>query len=291
MDDSSHRGILLAGGTGSRLFPMTQVTSKHLLPVYDKPMIYYPLTTLMLAGVSEILIISTPQDLPKYQTLLGGGGQWGLALSYAEQPTAGGLAQALLIGAEFAGDRSVMLMLGDNIVFGRYDFLRSAVEQQSDDAIVFAYEVEDPSAYGVVEFGDGGAVVSLEEKPAEPRSRYAVPGLYLYPPGAADEAAALAPSGRGELEITDLNRRYLEQGRLRAQPMGRGTAWFDAGTVEDLLEAAEFIHAIQRRQGLIIGCPEEVAYRQGLIDLGSLTALISGMPDSAYRRYLEQVIR
>jgi len=288
---AKNRGILLAGGTGSGLYPMTLTSSKQLLAVYDKPMIYYPLTTMMLAGVQEILVISTPRDLPRYRALLGNGHQWGIHLEYAEQETAGGIAQALLIGEEFVDDHPALLTLGDNIIFGRYDFLRTAVATAGDDAVIFAHEVQDPTRYGVVEFDGHDHVLSLEEKPDAPRSRYAVPGLYLYPPGAADEARYLTPSPRGELEITDLNLRYLEQGRLRLLRMGRGTAWFDTGTVEDLLEAAEFIHAIQQRQGLIVGCPEEVAFRSGFIDREAVAEAVAAMPVCAYRSYLERVVR
>lgn len=287
----AYRGILLAGGTGSRLYPTTVTSSKQLMAVFDKPMVYYPLTTLMLAGVREILVISTPHDLPRYRTLLGDGSRWGIRLEYAEQAHAGGIAQAVLIGEEFIGDRPVILMLGDNVLFGRYDFLRGALTDAGDDATIFAYEVDDPAAYGVVEFDENGRVLSLEEKPEKPRSRWAVPGLYIYPPGVASEAHQQEPSERGELEITDLNLRYLAQGRLRALRMGRGTAWFDTGTAEDLLDASGFVHAIQHRQGLIIGCPEEVAFRGGFIDREALDGAIAAMPVCTYRTYLERVAR
>jgi len=284
-----HRGILLAGGKGTRLYPLTASVSKHLMAVFDKPMVYYPLTTLMLAGVREILVISTPEDIPRYQALLGDGHSWGLRIEYAEQAAPRGIAEALVIGEEFVGDLSVVLVLGDNLIYGRYDFLRKGIDDDPNNATIFAYRVDDPSAYGVVDFDDDGRVLTIEEKPEKPRSHWAVPGLYIYPAGAAAEARQLAPSGRGEMEITDLNRRYLEQGRLRARKMGRGTAWFDTGTPQDLLEAANFIEAIQRRQGLIIGCPEEVAYRQGYIDHDELLACVAALPECAYRTYLQQV--
>ncbi len=284
------RGIVLAGGKGTRLYPVTLTSSKHLLAVFDKPMVYYPLTTLMMAGVSEILIISTPEDLPRYQKLLGTGELWGMCFEYAEQATAAGIAEALLIGEEFTGSRSVMLTLGDNVFYGRFDFLRKAVAGHGDHATIFAYHVDDPSSYGVVEFDGSGQALGLEEKPDSPKSNWAVPGLYLYPPDAAEEVRRLTPSGRGELEITDLNRRYLESDRLRVVRMGRGVAWFDTGTATDLLEAANFIQAVQHRQGLIVGCPEEVAYRMGLIDLGMLDRLVATLPDGGYRSYLERVV-
>ncbi len=287
---SAFRGIVLAGGKGTRLYPITQTSSKHLLAVFDKPMVYYPLTTLMLGGVREILIISTPEELPRYRLLLGTGEQWGMSFEYAEQATAAGIAEALLIGEEFTGSRSVILMLGDNVIFGRYDFLRNAVAGHGDHATVFAYHVDDPSGYGVVDFDEAGQAFGLEEKPDRPKSSWAVPGLYLYPPGAADEVRRMTPSGRGELEITDLNRRYLERGRLRVVRMGRGVAWFDTGTASDMLEAANFIQAVQHRQGLIVGCPEEVAYRKGFIDLEMLDRLVAALPDCGYRAYLERVV-
>ncbi|MCB2224386.1 MAG: glucose-1-phosphate thymidylyltransferase RfbA [Actinobacteria bacterium] len=289
MSHVEHRGILLAGGKGTRLYPLTASTSKHLMAVFDKPMVYYPLTTLMMAGVREILVISTPGDLPRYRALLGDGAPWGLRVEYAEQAEPRGIAEALVIGEEFIGDRPVMLVLGDNLIYGRYDFLRKSVEDDPTTARIFAYRVDDPSSYGVIDFDDDGTVLSIEEKPKDPKSHWAVPGLYLYPAGAAAEARSLAPSGRGEMEITDLNRRYLERGKLRARKMGRGTAWFDTGTPQDLLEAANFIEAIQRRQGLIIGCPEEVAYRQGFIGHDHLMRLIGDLPACAYRDYLQLV--
>lgn len=284
-----HRGILLAGGRGTRLYPLTAAVSKHLMAVFDKPMVYYPLTTLMMAGVREILLISTPRDLPRYEALLGDGTRWGLRIAYAEQPVPRGIADALVIGEEFAGDRPVMLVLGDNLIYGPYDFLRAAIGDDPSCATIFAYRVDDPTAYGVIDFDEAGEVVGIEEKPQEPRSHWAVPGLYLYPPGVASEARRLEPAGRDEMGITDLNRRYLERGRLRARKVGRGTAWFDTGTPQDLMDAAAFIEAVQRRQGLVVGCPEEVAFRQGFIDRTQLTALIDDLPDCAYRAYLERL--
>lgn len=285
----AHKGILLAGGRGTRLYPLTAIVSKQLVAIYNKPMIYYSLTTLMLAGIREILVISTPQDIPRFKALLGTGEKWGMRLEYAIQDQPRGIAEALMIGAEFTGDAPVMLMLGDNLFYGRFDFLRHAITGHGENATVFAYRVSDPSEYGVVEFDRDGKAVSLEEKPVNPKSRWAVPGIYLYPPGVAVEAHALEPSARGELEITDLNRRYLDQGRLKVQPMGRGIAWFDTGTPRSLLEASNFIEAIEQRQGLIIGSPEEVAYRMGFIDIDGLKACVSELPASLYREYLEHL--
>lgn len=289
MPDVVRRGILLAGGKGTRLYPLTASVSKHLLALFDKPMVYYPLTTLMMADIREVLVISTPEDLPRYRALLGDGRSWGLRIEYAEQAAPKGIAEALVIGEEFTGDSPVMLVLGDNLIYGQYDFLRKAIEDDPSNATVFAYRVDDPSSYGVIDFDEEGTVLSLEEKPAVPKSHWAVPGLYLYPSGAASEAHKLAPSGRGEMEITDLNRRYLGRGKLKAHKISRGTAWFDTGTPQDLLEAANFIEAIQRRQGLIIGCPEEVAYRQGFIDHAQLTRQIRELPNCAYRDYLQRL--
>jgi glucose-1-phosphate thymidylyltransferase len=283
------KGIILAGGAGTRLYPLTAIVSKQLVPLYNKPMIYYPLTTLMVTGIREILLISTPHDLPRFRDLLGDGRRWGIELTYAEQAEPRGIAEALIIGEAFAGDDQVMLILGDNVIYGRLDFLRRAMARNGEGATVFAYQVRDPSRYGVVEFGDGGRALSLEEKPANPRSSWAVPGIYLYGPGAAARARALAPSARGELEITDLNRLYLEDGALRAEPMGRGIAWFDTGTPESLLEAANFIEAIENRQGLIIGSPEEVAYRKGFLDRAGLRACLDAIPASPYRDYIERI--
>lgn len=289
MANVARRGILLAGGKGTRLYPLTASVSKHFMAVFDKPMVYYPLTTLMMVGVREVLVISTPEDVPRYRALLGDGESWGIRIAYAEQVAPRGIAEALVIGEEFVGSSPVTLVLGDNLIYGQYDFLRKAVDDDPTNATIFAYRVDDPSSYGVIDFNDEGTVVSIEEKPARPKSHWAVPGLYLYPSGVAAEVHELAPSGRGELEITDLNRRYLEQGRLKARKIGRGTAWFDTGTPRDLLEAANFIEAIQRRQGLIIGCPEEVAYRQGFIDHDQLMARIGDLPECSYRDYLERI--
>ena len=285
------KGILLAGGAGSRLHPITRVASKQLQPVYNKPMIYYPLTTLMLSGVREVLVITTPQDAPRFAALLGDGSQWGLRVAYTEQRQPRGIAEALILGEGFVGDDSVVLMLGDNLLYGRYDFLRQAVADNGAGATVFATQVSDPSAYGVVEFDATGRALSVEEKPLVPRSSWAIPGLYIYGPGAAARARQLQPSERGELEITDLNRAYLRDGLLRAVPMGRGVAWFDTGTPEALLEASNFVHALESRQGLSIGCPEEVALRVGAIDLAGLRRCIEPMPPCPYRAYLETLLQ
>jgi glucose-1-phosphate thymidylyltransferase len=285
-----HRAVLLAGGKGSRLHPLTLTISKQLLAVYDKPMVYYPLTTLLLGGAREILVVSDPTHEPRFRALMGDGARWGISISYAPQHEPRGIAEALIIAEEFIADGPAMLMLGDNVLYGRYDFLRAAVTDSGDHATVFAYHVEDPTGYGVVEIADDGRVLSIEEKPEMPRSHWVVPGLYLYPPGVAEEARRLVPSARGELEITDLHRRYLDQGRLRARRMGRGTAWFDTGTVQDLLEASSFIEAIQRRQGLLVGCPEEVAFRMGLIGVDELQALVDDLPECSYRTYLQRVL-
>jgi glucose-1-phosphate thymidylyltransferase len=285
------KGIILAGGSGTRLYPVTQVVSKQLLPVYDKPMIYYPLSTLMLAGIRDILIISTPEDTPRFQRLLGDGESWGLRLRYAVQPAPEGLAQAFLIGRDFVGSDRVALVLGDNIFHG-HDLsvlLRQAVER-ARGATVFAYPVNDPERYGVVQFDAAGRAVSLEEKPREPKSRYAVVGLYFYDNRVLDVSAALKPSARGELEITDVNRWYLERGELNVVTMGRGFAWLDTGTHETLLEAAHFIETIERRQGLKIACPEEIAYRQGYIDAGALERLAKPLAKNGYGEYLLRIL-
>jgi glucose-1-phosphate thymidylyltransferase len=289
-DWPEHRGILLAGGRGTRLYPLTATASKQLTAVYNKPMVYYPLTTLMMSGVREVLVISTPEDLPRYQSLLGDGSSIGISITYAEQDKPRGIADALLIGEVFLEDRPSILILGDNLLYGRLDFLRKALRRQSDDAVVFGYQVSNPSEYGVIEFDSSGRAIGIEEKPRDPRSNWAVPGLYLYPPGVAAIARDIDPSDRGELEITELNRRFLSQNRLQVVPMGRGIAWFDTGTPRALLEAANFIEAIERRQGLIIGSPEEVAFRMGYIDGNGLAQCASKMPTSEYRSYLELLL-
>lgn len=281
------KGIILAGGLGTRLYPLTLGISKQLLPVYDKPMIYYPLSMLMLARIRDILVISMPEDLPAFKRLLGDGRQWGLKFSYAEQAVPRGLADAFNIGREFIGDDSVCLILGDNIFFGTGlpDILRSAANLESG-AVIFAYPVRDPDRYGVVEFDSEFRVLSIEEKPKKPRSNYAIPGIYFYDNSVLEIARTLQPSTRGELEITDVNRIYLQRGQLRVEVLGRGVAWLDAGTHESLLQASSFVQAVEERQGLMIACPEEIAYRMGFIDGGQLRLLAEKMANNRYGQYL-----
>ncbi len=281
------KGILLAGGTGTRLHPITRGVSKQLLPIYDKPMVYYPLSTLMLAGIREVLVISTPEDIDSYERLLGDGSAFGISLRYAVQPKPEGLAQAFVIGRDFVGSDSVSLALGDNVFYGHGlpEQLRHAVGRESG-ATVFGYWVNDPERYGVVEFAPDGTVLSIEEKPEEPRSRYAVVGIYFYDNKVLDIAASLAPSPRGELEITDVNRTYLEAGNLRVELMGRGSAWHDTGPHQSLLQAQTFVEAIQERQGLKVACPEEIAFRQGWIGVADLEALAADLGKSGYGEYL-----
>ncbi len=285
------KGIILAGGSGTRLHPVTQAVSKQLLPVYDKPMVYYPLSALMLAGIREILLISTPEDTPRFEQLLGDGSKWGLTLQYAVQPSPDGLAQAFLIGREFLAGEGCCLVLGDNIFYG-HDFARILREAaaHTDGATVFAYPVMDPERYGVVEFDAERKAVSLEEKPLKPKSRYAVTGIYFFDAQVVGVAESLKPSPRGELEITDVNRWYLERGQLRTEVLGRGIAWLDTGTHDSLLEASNFIHTLEHRQGLKVACPEEIAFRLGYIDAEQLTALAGRIAKSTYGKYLLRIL-
>jgi len=288
---ASLKGIILAGGSGTRLYPATQTVSKQLLPVYDKPMVYYPLSALMLAGIRDVLIISTPQDTPRFQQLLGDGAKWGMSFQYVVQPRPEGIAQAFVLGADFIGSQRCALVLGDNIFYGHnLSQILQAAAQRERGATVFAYRVQDPERYGVIEIDAEGSALSLEEKPTQPKSRYAVTGLYFYDEQVVELTRTLKPSARGELEITDLNRLYLERGQLHAEIMGRGMAWLDTGTHDSLLEASSFIQTIEKRQGLKVACPEEIAFRAGYIDAAQLQRLAAALVNSGYGAYLRDLL-
>lgn len=284
------KAIILAGGSGSRLYPLTSIMSKQLQPVYDKPMIYYPLATLMLAGIQDILIITTPHDAPHFHQLLGDGTKWGITISYAEQSAPRGIAEAFIYGKEFIGTDQVCLILGDNLFYGKLDFLRQALAH-NQGATIFGYPVQDPERYGVVEFNADGSVISIEEKPSKPKSQYAIPGLYVFDNEVISIAEQLEPSERGELEITDVQKVYLQKQQLKVEKMGRGIAWLDTGTPESLLEAGEFIHAIEKRQNLKIACLEEIALRMNFIDIKAYQSLLETLPNSSYREYCKRVLQ